>query len=357
MENQQQQPHGKHGGASKNNNDGERNTKRRVNYIDALRALIAGRYTIDRELYRGYISRVYKATETATRKKVALKAYCLTSMPLLQQFQVGREVHILQRIKHAGMVKLRHVLKTPGSDDGSDGPDKSDVYLVMVQDYVPGGDLFTYARSMPGRKLPPDTVASIIRRLLETVAHLHAQGIIHRDIKPENILLTRDDGNHNGGTDMGGGMVVPLLTDFGLAIDIRLERAVTRAGTLEYMAPEVIMCSDKLLPQDNKDNVNMQYGSGVDIWGVGVLTYELLTGVSPFGDRDNAISVGNILRAAPNLGSWIPSIMPPAAADFIAKCLAKDAKDRPTARELLWHPFVELRRVHNHMVNHRRITL
>lgn len=78
------------------------------------------------------------------------------------------------------------------------------------------------------------------------------QGVIHRDLKPENILISAT-----------GEL---KLADFGLAINVREERPVTRAGTLDYMAPEIIVCPDKKRPQENKDSVN-GYGAKV---GVGV---------------------------------------------------------------------------------------
>lgn len=74
---------------------------------------------------------------------------------------------------------------------------------------------------------------------------------------------------------------LPVL-DFGLSINSIEERPVTRLGTLDYMAPEVLVCPDKKHPDENKGNVSLAYGGEVDAWGVGVLTYELLIGRPPF---------------------------------------------------------------------------
>lgn len=73
------------------------------------------------------------------------------------------------------------------------------------------------------------------------------------------------------------------LADFGLSINSLEERPVTRLGTLDYMAPEVLICPDKAFPDDNKNNRMLQYGAEVDSWGIGVLAYELITGKPPFG--------------------------------------------------------------------------
>jgi serine/threonine protein kinase len=95
----------------------------------------------------------------------------------------------------------------------------------MVQEYAGGGDLFGLLQRYGGRLSERVAVQLVLEPFLRVLQHLHARGIAHRDIKPENILFS-------------SGMTLKLA-DFGLAIDLRAERAVTRAGTLDYMAPEV----------------------------------------------------------------------------------------------------------------------
>ena len=103
---------------------------------------------------------------------------------------------------------------------------------------------------------------------LSTLAHLHASGIIHRDIKPENILVT-DSGSLQ-------------LADFGLSIRSTNDAPVTRVGTLDYMAPEVVRCPRKRTPQEWKDRKDLHYTFAVDVWALGVLVYELCLGEPPF---------------------------------------------------------------------------
>jgi serine/threonine protein kinase len=108
----------------------------------------------------------------------------------------------------------------------------------------------------------------VVLPFLSTLAHLHASGIIHRDIKPENILVTESGSLQ--------------LADFGLSIRSESDAPVTRVGTLDYMAPEVVNCPRKRNPQDWKDRTDLHYTAAVDVWALGVLVYELCLGEPPF---------------------------------------------------------------------------
>jgi len=175
-------------------------------------------------------------------------------------------------------------------------------------------------------------VKKVMRPLLNTLAHLHARGIVHRDIKPGNILFD--------------GQQVLRLADFGLAVDLGAERANTRVGTLAFMAPEIVRCPTKASPLDNKDTPGgPEYSAAADVWACGVLMYAMLTGSPAFPGQTDVAVVGKITSTDPlqHLKLNLPDhIMSRAAKDFIAACLQPVAADRPTVRELLQHPLIAL---------------
>ncbi len=131
--------------------------------------------------------------------------------------------------------------------------------------------------------------------------------------------------------------MVLKLGDFGLAIDLREEKAVTRAGTLDYMAPEVLRCPFKSRPDENKLNEGLQYGGRVDSWAVGVLTYELLVGYPPFYDQSRAGTEDQILNSMPAF----PPGMSEDACSFVTLALCKAAAARTSIHDMMQHSWIQ----------------
>ncbi|KAL3131330.1 hypothetical protein ABBQ38_000618 [Trebouxia sp. C0009 RCD-2024] len=187
-----------------------------------------------------------------------------------------------------------------------------------------GGDLYEELKKTGGRFAEARTAADVLRPCISALMYLHSQGIIHRDIKPENILLMAD------------GSI--KLADFGLSIDATCERPVTRAGTLDYMAPEVLLCPDKSRPQENKDKVLLGYTALVDAWAMGILAYELVVGRPPFEKQSRAATYEHIMYRRPEF----PANMSPDAKDFVFSALTKAARKRPALANMLSHPWLQL---------------
>jgi serine/threonine protein kinase len=183
---------------------------------------------------------------------------------------------------------------------------EADVYdgtAVIVSEFVAGGSLAGWLRRQPGRVPPYDTSRAIAAGIAAGLAHLHARGIIHRDVKPGNVLLQG---------------ACPRLTDFGLAKVLKADgHSATVGGTPPYMAPEAW---------------EGQRGAASDIWGVGVVLYEMLAGVKPFPQRELMPLFRAISKDPPEpLGADVP----PELARVVRRCLEKRVRDRfGTAEEL-----------------------
>lgn len=189
--------------------------------------------------------------------------------------------------------------------------------LHLILDYVSGGELFTHLYNK--EHFTEDEVRIYIAEIIVALEQLHKLGIIYRDIKLENILI-----------DAEGHIV---LTDFGLSRELvyENERAHSFCGTIEYMAPEIV-----------KSNQN-GHDSSVDWWSVGVLTFELLTGSSPFSSDEPATQT-EISKKITNTEAVIPDHLSRDAKDFIRKLLVKDPRRRlgggsADASELKSHNF------------------
>lgn len=238
-----------------------------------------GRYEIVREIGRGGMSVVYEARDLRLGRRVALKV-----LKEVGPERVRREAEAAARLRHPNVVAVHEV-----------GPD----YIVM--DLVEGR---TLAEALPG--LGREERLRILEAVAEAVAHAHAHGVVHRDLKPANILLEP------------GGRVV--LTDFGLA---RLEGGedLTRTGavigTPHFMAPEQVRGEGR------------RVGPAADVWALGVLLYEMLSGRRPFEGETPLAIYEKIVHADPE----------PLGGDFgaiAARALEKDPERRyPDAGALL----------------------
>ncbi|RFU30839.1 hypothetical protein B7463_g5493, partial [Scytalidium lignicola] len=189
--------------------------------------------------------------------------------------------------------------------------------LYLVTDLALGGELFD--RICRKGSYYESDAADLIRATLSAVAYLHDHGIVHRDLKPENLLFRTPEDN----ADL-------LIADFGLSRIMDEEQfhvLTTTCGTPGYMAPEIFKKTG--------------HGKPVDIWAIGVITYFLLCGYTPF-DRDSNLEEMQAILVADY--SFTPveywrgvSLQ---ARDFIRRCLTIDPTQRMTAHEALSHPFV-----------------
>ncbi|KAH0564774.1 hypothetical protein GP486_001844 [Trichoglossum hirsutum] len=189
--------------------------------------------------------------------------------------------------------------------------------LYLVTDLALGGELFD--RICRKGSYYESDAADLIRATLSAVAYLHDHGIVHRDLKPENLLFRTPEDN----ADL-------LIADFGLSRIMDEEQfhvLTTTCGTPSYMAPEIFQ--------------KIGHGKPVDIWAIGVITYFLLCGYTPF-DRDSnfdemqAILIADYKFEPEEYWRGVSEN----ARDFIRKCLTIDPNKRMTAHQALLHPFL-----------------
>jgi len=189
--------------------------------------------------------------------------------------------------------------------------------LYLVTDLALGGELFD--RICRKGSYYESDAADLIRATLSAVAYLHDHGIVHRDLKPENLLFRTPEDN----ADL-------LIADFGLSRIMDEEQfhvLTTTCGTPGYMAPEIFKKTG--------------HGKPVDIWAIGVITYFLLCGYTPFDRDSNLEEMQAILIADYSftpIEYWRGVSL--GARDFIKRCLTIDPTQRMTAHEALSHPFV-----------------
>src|SRR5204863_1716926 len=250
-----------------------------------------GDYELLEQIGRGGQGVVFRARQKSLNRTVALKVINLgqwASRAHLRRFRL--EAEAAAKLEHPGIVPIHEV----GERDGS-------CYFSMK--FVEGGQLDAVATREP---MPIRRAAELITKVARTVHYAHEHGILHRDVKPGNILL-----------DTKG---APHLTDFGLARLVESDSTVTRTlevlGTPSYMAPEQAAGN------------NTQLTSATDVYGLGAVLYQLLTGHPPFAGRTTYDTVRMVLETQPRQPRlWNPKVDRDLAT-ICLKCLEKDQERR-----------------------------
>ena len=255
-------------------------------------------FDIIKELGCGSFGRVFLARHKKTKVQYAIKAIDKKNKTNIEEKPYfRRELEVMYKIHHPNVVKLF-------------GHFEDNHYCYFIMEYISKGNVYNLITLDKKKQLATKVVASIIKDVISATYFLHNMipPIIHRDIKPENVLL--NDG------------IVAKLTDFGWSNYIEEEKErKTVCGTPIYLAPEII----KEKGHDEK----------VDIWCIGVLLFELMTGSVPFQGKDIESLKSNILHLRIN---W-PKEMNSDAKDLISKILKLDPSERISLEEMLEHPF------------------
>ena len=267
--------------------------------------LLDRKYTIEYPLSRGGFGITYCAQHNRTEQKLAIKEFypreyavretTSGTLTVLESSQITyergmrrflKEARTLAKLNHPNIVRVQDFFEERGS-----------AYIVM--ELIKGRTLRQELNSQPNKRLSPDKVRELMSALVEALAEIHRASIYHLDLKPENILITSK------------GRVV--LVDFGAAKQ-GMSKGTTRAFTLDYAAPEVI----------SGDRV----GSYSDLFELGMLLYEMLTGNKP------PTAMSRFLN-----NNWQPTELEQPWQDLIVEALKLQKEDRPTNVKDWWYRF------------------
>ncbi|MEO8563092.1 MAG: protein kinase [bacterium] len=265
-----------------------------------LQQALGDRYALERELAPGGMSRLFLATEPALQRQVVVKLLPPEAVSDVSAERFRREMLVAARLQHP------HIL--PVLDAGS-----RDQLLFYVMPYVPGESL--RARLERDGQLPVVEATRIMRELADALSCAHAMGVVHRDVKPENVLFQHGHA---------------VLADFGVARVLaptnpgeRLTGTGLGLGTLGYMAPEQLAGEP-------------QVDARADLYALGVIAYELLTGAPPFAGASTMHLVALHLTERPRRVVETRREVPIALDALVARLLEKDAAKRPqSAGEVL----------------------
>jgi len=248
-------------------------------------------YQILEKLGEGGMGVVYKAEDTRLKRTVALK--CLPRHLVsgyMERERLKVEARAAAALDHPNIATIHSIEEVDGA-------------LFIVMEYIAGKTIEDDLDAAPDHLLPLETTLDLAGQVIEGLQAAHAHGIVHRDIKPSNVIVT------------GRGQA--KIVDFGLARigeGVRLTKEHATLGTAAYMSPE----------QARGERVDHR----TDIWSVGVMLYEMVTGQRPFRADYEAAVIYSILNGEPEPPAALRSGVPPSLDRIILKAMAKEPDDR-----------------------------
>jgi serine/threonine protein kinase len=257
-----------------------------------------GRYIIDSEIGRGAMGVVFKATDSVLQRAVAVKT---VNMAMEKDHADKYEARFYQEARAAGALNHPNIVTVYDAGKAGD-------VVYMAMEYIQGVELRSLL--VEGQSMGVSQAISIAAQVAEGLGYAHAQGVVHRDIKPANIMVVSDG---------------PVkITDFGIA-RMRASADLTQTGVMlgspKYMSPEQV--------------IGKRADHRSDIFSLGVILYEMLTGAAPFAGENVTALMYQIVNFAPPAPSSVNRQVPEMLDFVVAKMLAKPLEERyQDAREL-----------------------
>jgi len=251
-----------------------------------------GRYQVKKFLGEGGKKKVYLVHDKVLDRDVAFALIKTEKLDDGTRLRFSREAQVMGRLgDHANIMSIHDM-----------GEENGQPYIVLP--LMPGGDVESLIDKTPERRLPIERAVGIAKAVCQGLEYAHAKGVIHRDIKPGNVWLSSD------GTVKVG--------DFGLALAVDLSRLTNEGmmvGTYYYMPPEQAMGGEITVK--------------ADLYSVGAMLYEMVTGRPPFTGDDVVAVIGQHINTPPVSPNWHRPELPPPLAALIMRLLEKDPQKRP----------------------------
>lgn len=255
-------------------------------------------------LGKGAKGTVYKGLDVVSGKPLAVKEIDIDLEDKAEVNNIRSELKHLAKLRHPYVVQYLGCCVEEGK-------------VMILMERLECGSLSDLLKQFR-TGIPEEAVSTFATQILEAVTYCHNLGTTHRDIKPANILQSA--------------LGTIKLSDFGSAIvSNHLGDDINVAGTAAYMPPEVL---DVL--QHKKESFD--YGKAHDIWSIGCTVHELLTGLTPWAELE--LQPIQLVMKLKDLHFHLSDQLSPLARNFVSLCLTRDMKRRPSARDLLSHPFV-----------------
>ncbi len=257
-----------------------------------------GRYQVKKMLGEGGKKKVYLAHDTLLDRDIAIYLIKTEKLDETGRTRITREAQAMAKLgDHPNIASVYDY----GEHEGQP---------YMVAPLLSGGDVEGLIKKAPDHKLPIDKTIEIAKSVCKGLEFAHAKGIIHRDIKPGNVMLSAD------GT--------AKVNDFGLAVAIdrsRLTQVGMMVGTVSYMPPEQAMGG--------------QTTAKADLYSLGAMLYEMVTGRPPFIGDDSVAIIGQHINTPPVSPTWHRADLPPALETLIMQLLEKDPDNRPASAKII----------------------
>ncbi|XP_050212504.1 serine/threonine-protein kinase ATG1c isoform X2 [Mercurialis annua] len=275
---------------------------------------VVGDYLVGRQIGSGSFSKVYHARHRVHGTEVAIKEIVTSRLNKKLHDSLMSEIFILKRINHHNIICLHDIIEVPGR-------------INIILEFCKGGDLSMYIQRH-GR-VPEATAKHFMQQLAAGLQVLRDNNLIHRDLKPQNLLLSTNDSN-----------AVLKIADFGFARSLQPRGlAETLCGSPLYMAPEIMQ--------------HQKYDAKADLWSVGAILFQLVTGKTPFTGADQFQLLKNIVKSTELPFAPDNKDLSAECKDLCQKLLRRNPVERLTFDEFFNHPFLSPKKVDESSRNRR----